>query len=265
MSDRQVFHLHLRSRLELFKGGGEQHEVEAVLNVPASQMAMLLCDVWDRHWCPTASARVDELAPVINEVVSLARDRGVQIIHAPSDTLAFYADSPHRQRMISLPRVGTPEPVALSVEPPLPIDDADGGCDAPPEAQKYAVNTGVWTRQHPAIEITGEDVISDNGAEIYSLLHAKGISYLVVLGVHTNMCVLGRSFGIRQMTRWGVRCMLMRDLTDAMYNPAMAPHVDHFTGTGRVIEHIERYWCPTLVSTDFTGRPPFRFREDPRS
>jgi len=72
------------------------------------------------------------------------------------------------------------------------------------------------------------------------------------MGVHTNMCVLNRSFAIEQMTRWGVRCVLVRDLTDAMYNPKMRPHVTHEAGTGLVIGHIEKWWCPTCSSADLS-------------
>ncbi len=64
------------------------------------------------------------------------------------------------------------------------------------------------------------------------------------------MCILNRTFAIKQMTRWGVRCVLIRDLTDAMYNPADRPFVTHEAGTNLVIEHIERYWCPSVNSTD---------------
>ena len=39
------------------------------------------------------------------------------------------------------------------------------------------------------------------------------------LGVHTNMCVLGRPFGLRQMAKNGKNVVLMRDMTDTMYNP----------------------------------------------
>ena len=38
--------------------------------------------------------------------------------------------------------------------------------------------------------------------------------------MHTNMCILDRTFSIKQMVRWGVDIALVRDLTDAMYNPA---------------------------------------------
>jgi hypothetical protein len=63
------------------------------------------------------------------------------------------------------------------------------------------------------------------------------------------MCVLNRSFAIRQMTKWGVRCILVRDLTDAMYDPRDRPFVSHDRGTELVIEHIEKYWAPTVTSS----------------
>jgi nicotinamidase-related amidase len=81
-------------------------------------------------------------------------------------------------------------------------------------------------------------------------MRAAGIENLVVMGVHTNMCVLNRSFAIKQMTRWGIRCVLVRDLTDAMYNPSRAPYVSHDRGTELVVDHIERYWCPSILSRD---------------
>jgi hypothetical protein len=65
-----------------------------------------------------------------------------------------------------------------------------------------------------------------------------------------NIELLNRSFGIRQLTRWGMHCILVRDLTDAMYNPASAPHVSHSAGTELVIEHIERFWSPSVLSDD---------------
>jgi hypothetical protein len=65
--------------------------------------------------------------------------------------------------------------------------------------------------------------------------------------VHTNMCVLNRSFAIKRMTALGIRCILVRDLTDAMYNPEDAPHVSHDAGTQLVIEYIEKYWAPTTT------------------
>ena len=70
------------------------------------------------------------------------------------------------------------------------------------------------------------------------------------MGVHTNICVLGRSFAIKQMVKWGLDVALVRDLTDALYNPARPPYVSHDEGTRLVIEFIEKFWCPSVSSGD---------------
>jgi len=114
-----------------------------------------------------------------------------------------------------------------------------------------------WTRQHPAIEIDHQkDGISDNGQEVWNALQQRGIKNVLILGVHTNMCVLGRSFGIRQMRRWGMGCVLVRDLTDAMYDPNDPPHVSHEEGTELVVQHIEKYWCPSILSSELVAGLP---------
>jgi hypothetical protein len=76
----------------------------------------------------------------------------------------------------------------------------------------------------------------------------ENVSHLIMMGVHTNCCILHRTFGIKQMVRWGVPVFLVRDLTDAMYNPADAPYVSHDEGTQLTLGYIEKFWCPTLVS-----------------
>ncbi len=121
------------------------------------------------------------------------------------------------------------------------------------------------SRQHPAIDILPEDAISDRGDEVYNLLRRYGVDQVIVMGVHTNMCVLGRPFSIRRLVTLGFRVALMRDMTDTMYNSRQHPYVNHFRGTDLVIEHIERHWCPTLTSSDLTGQPEFRFQQDPDS
>ncbi|HEY2838326.1 MAG TPA: ThuA domain-containing protein, partial [Pirellulales bacterium] len=40
--------------------------------------------------------------------------------------------------------------------------------------------------------------------------------------------------------------------------------LDHFRATDLVIEHIEKYWCPTITSPDLLAGAPFSFREDKR-
>jgi len=240
-----LMHLTLRTRTETPKGSGEWRESMIERDVPVSRAALIICDVWDKHWCVGAMERVGPLAKKAAPVIDLARERGILIIHAPSETMNFYKDEPARLRILEIPKADPPQSANIS-EPALPIDDSDGGCDTPNNPLK--VDTAVWTRQHAAIRIAPPDLVSDNGREVYSALKLRGIDTLFVMGVHTNMCILNRSFAIRQMTKWGIHCILIRDLTDAMYNPARRPYVSHDQGTELVIEHIEKYWAPTTTS-----------------
>ena len=70
------------------------------------------------------------------------------------------------------------------------------------------------------------------------------------MGVHANMCVLNRTFTINRMTALGIRRILVRDRTDAMYSPEDPPHVSHDAGTQLVIEYIEKYWYPITINVD---------------
>ena len=217
-------------------------------SVPAVNTALVICDMWDAHWSRGASERVDAMVTRMNAVVTAARDKGVHIIHAPSDTLDFYAGTPARQRALGAPAV-TPPPELMHDDPPLPIDDSDEGSDTGEPAPFHA-----WSRQHAVLTIDHDlDAISDDGSEVYNLLKMWSIRQVLLMGVHTNMCILNRSFGIKQMVRWGVPIALVRDLTDAMYNPARAPYVSHSEGTQLVIGYIERFWCPSITTGDLTS------------
>jgi nicotinamidase-related amidase len=235
--------VNLRSRVEAFKGSGEWRAVNLQETVPVEATAIVICDMWDKHWCSGATARVNALVTKMAPFLEAARKRGIQIIHAPSETMAFYQDTPQRQRILGFPKIEPPAALSLP-DPPLPIDDKRGGCDTPDQFYK------AWTREHPGLRIDASDVISDNGAEIYSFLRARNIRTLLFMGVHTNMCVLNRAFAIKKMTALGLRCILVRDLTDAMYNPQDRPYVTHDAGTQLVIEHIEKHWAPTTTSAD---------------
>jgi nicotinamidase-related amidase len=235
--------VNLRSRVEAFKGSGDWRAVSLQQSVPTEQTAVLICDMWDKHWCNGATERVNSLVAKMAPFLESARKEGIQIIHAPSETMEFYRDAPQRKRILAVPKIDPPSPLSL-FDPPLPIDDKRGGCDTPDQFYK------AWTREHPGLRIDAADVISDSGPEIYSFLRNRDIRTLLVVGVHTNMCVLNRAFAIKRMTALGIRCILVRDLTDAMYNPEDSPHVSHDAGTQLVVEYIEKHWCPTTTTAD---------------
>ncbi|HEV8603882.1 MAG TPA: isochorismatase family protein, partial [Tepidisphaeraceae bacterium] len=229
--------------------------LEKKLEWEASKTAVIICDMWDQHWCASATRRCGEIAPRINELVSAVRAKGGLVVHAPSDTMKTYEGTAGRKLAMSAPAAPSANPIGKwrylqpEKEGKLPIDDSDGGCDDEPQCKNYRA----WKGEHPAIKIVEGDAISDSGQEIYNLLKQRGISHLIMCGVHTNMCVLGRSFGIREMVSDGFDVVLVRDLTDTMYNPRKAPLVPHARGTDLVIAHVERNWCPSILSSDILG------------
>ena len=54
------------------------------------------------------------------------------------------------------------------------------------------------------------------------------------------------------MLKLGKNVVLARDLTDALYDPRQPPYVSHARGTEIVVEHIETYLCPSILSVDLT-------------
>jgi len=230
-----------------------------------TETAIIICDMWDQHWCKSASRRVAEMAPYMNDVISIARKKGVLIVHAPSDCMAFYKNHPastlgHKYKSKKAKNLINGDKLKSERDAAWPVDQSDGGCDCSPECKQGRP----WTRQIDVIEITDKDAISDSGAEIGGLFYQKGIKNVILMGVHTNMCVIGRSFGLRNMVRLGMNVVLMRDMTDTMYDSKQEPKVSHFTGNSLINEYIETYVCPTIVSSDFTGEKQFRFKEDHR-
>jgi len=212
------------------------------------RLAVVICDMWDRNWSRAANERAEPLARQIDRFITRARAVGMTVIHAPSETMKFYEGSPARVRVLAIEQA--PFPVKRPHEdPPLPIDHSDGGSDTNLGNEK--IHTAVWTRQCEAIHIDEErDYISDDGAEIHSLMRARGVDTVLLCGVHTNMCILNRSFAIKSFASRGIDIVLLRDLTDALYNPGKSPYVSHDEGTALVIGYIEKFWCPTATSAE---------------
>lgn len=213
--------------------------------VAPQQTMLVLCDVWDGHWCRGARERLAVLVPRYEQVLHSLRAKGVHIIHSPSEVTDFYLETPARQKMLALPHRQPPHNIDHP-DPRLPIDDEDGGADTGEKPWFKA-----WTRQHARITIDqARDGISEDGDEIYSYYLEKNITQVLFMGIHANMCVLNRPFGIKQLVRWGMPVAFVGDLTDAMYNPAQAPYVSHAEGTRLVVEYIEKFWCPTITSAE---------------
>ena len=238
--------------------------------------------MWDSHHCLNAVRRVGELSPRMNAMLTKWRDQGATIIHAPSGCVKAYADTPARLRAEKVkPAADVPADIATWCDQirsestcPYPLDQSAGGedDDLVEHAQWAATLKAAgrnpkapWTKQTDGLTIDQErDYISDSGTEIWSILADRQIQHVALVGVHTNMCVLGRPFGLRQLASHGKQVALIRDMTDTMYDPRCWPYVSHFSGTDLIVDHVERLVCPTFTSDDVLGGHEFRFAGDLR-
>jgi nicotinamidase-related amidase/type 1 glutamine amidotransferase len=271
--------IHKRLREEMANGTHVVREKTEQWN--PNQTAIIVCDMWDAHHCLNAVRRAEEMAPHMNQVLENARNRGVLIVHAPSSCMEPYKDHPARRRVQGVPSAtNLPKDIGewcrkipAEEKGKYPIDQSDGGEDDDPveHEQWHQRLAGMgrdpkspWKAQINLLKIHNEDAISDSGVEVWNLLEHRGIKNVILMGVHINMCVLGRPFGLRQMAKNGKNVVLMRDMTDTMYNPERWPYVTHFVGTELIVEHIEKFVCQTITSVDFLGGEPFRFKNDRR-
>ncbi|HEY2840210.1 MAG TPA: isochorismatase family protein, partial [Pirellulales bacterium] len=211
--------LHERRRVETAAGSGKFRVEESQVEWDPAHTAIIVCDMWNQHWCQGATARVAEMAPRMNEVLKAARSAGVLILHCPSDTMKFYQDAPQRKLAQAAPKVELKKmpsnwcPQAEGKEPALPFDNSKDRCDCTPQC----AHGNPWRRQIETLEIAENDAITDNDEAFY-LMRARDIQNVIVMGVHTNMCVLGRPFSIRRMTAQRQNVVLVRDLTDCMHD-----------------------------------------------
>src|SRR4029079_1970233 len=92
--------------------------------VDPARIGVIAVDVWNFHWCKTATMRVDAIVPRLNKALDAARALGMTVMLCPSDVVDNYVGYPQREAVFAIPKV--PVPVVVNVTCP-PAPDA-GGC-----------------------------------------------------------------------------------------------------------------------------------------
>jgi hypothetical protein len=211
--------------------------------VDPARIGVIAVDVWNYHWCKTATMRVDAIVPRMNKALDIARALGMTVMLCPSDVVDNYVGYPQREAVFALPKVSVP--VRVNVTCPSAPDA--GGCACGPE--RCAVNYG-WDGMHPALKIGEADLMPDTQAEVYAICSRYGLTHLIYVGFHTQVCLLGKPMGLKAMKSAGLHCVLARDMTDA--HPGYDP-TRRFTpdlNTQQVVEHFEKYLAPSISLQD---------------
>lgn len=214
-------------------------------SVDSARVAVVVVDPWNFHWCLTACERVSAMVPRWNRVLECARQLGMPVIWTPSDVVGMYSGYPQRERALAVPLVPVPK---VREMPPARFTAPGGGCMCGP-GLTCVVNYG-WDGMNPDLVLADADLIASSTEEVYSLLKQRGITHVIYMGLHTNMCLFGKPGALKFMVQAGLKCLLARDVNDAFtsYNPATGFTPDK--GTQQTDEDLERAGVPTINVVD---------------
>jgi nicotinamidase-related amidase len=236
---------------ELQRRDPEGWLVRETARLVPGKTAIIVVDMWDRHWCKTYTARVGNLVGRMNQTLAAARRLGIQVVWAPSDVLGFYQDHPARKAMQALP--AHPAPAKTPFEPP-PAPKGDN-CECGPD--RPCQNAAVWTRQQAGLLIADGDLIADcnNLQELLNLWAERGLDTLIYMGVASNMCVCYRGMGMLNARRHGFRLLFVADLVEAIMANGVEPVTrapdPNFTpakGTALAQRFLEQHVAPSIES-----------------
>lgn len=216
----------VRYSREIVDSGQESHETnlrygELQWSLPLQETALVLVDCWAYFPLESFVARVGEICETkIKPVLEVCRELGVSVVHAPSPQWAA-----------NYPDFHYSAPVEETQTPPAPSkSDAWPPQSLTTEGAFAVARTGVdpmfnawWEKAYPDnlkisphVEPAGEDVVVTTGDELHAFCCERRIKHLVYAGFATNICVLERDYGTREMRRRGYNIVLIRDATTAI-------------------------------------------------
>jgi alpha-L-fucosidase 2 len=228
--------------MEFQAKAGKSYRVEPKsLPFDPKKTAVIVVDMWNFHWCMTASERVSAMVPRMNEVLNIARSIGMQVIWNPSDVVTAYSGYPQYEKAIAAERGKAPR---LRDDLVVEFTAPGNHCLCGPGFH-CGGNYG-WDGMNPDLAIGTDDLISASTDEIYALLTERGIKNIIYMGVHTNMCVFGKPGAISEMWKAGFNCLLARDLNDAFtqYDPATGYTPDK--GTAEIDANLQAAGIPCI-------------------
>ena len=225
-------------------------------DVLVAKTAIVVVDMWDKHHCRTAMSEQAKLIEPMNKMLAAARNVGIQVVFAPAEVVEFYRSYPQRKAMLAIPKHRIPDRPALDMPEAPHSGWSYCMCSEDRPCKKHYAD---WLkhkqqRQHPDLVIADQDLIAncDTTNEVYNLCAERSITTLLYCGIHTNMCVIGRKAGMRALTRAGVRCAIIRDMTEAFHGLPYDPELTPQQVTAEVVEYIERYIGPSIGSSQIS-------------
>lgn len=183
-------------------------------NIPLSQTALVLVDVWQRHYLKETEERGEKIIQEkLLPLISISRRSGMRIIHAPSPSVA----KTHTQWV----KLVSEEEMENKKDnwPPRDFQSLKGPYQSyakpfePREKERQDLPELTF---HPDVRpLSGEPVVA-TGEELHRYCKKEGILFLFYAGFNTNACILSRDYGTLPMSNRGYQVILVRDCTTGM-------------------------------------------------
>ena len=227
----------------------EGHPVVTSESIDPKKTAIIAVDAWHYHWCRTWRNRAGSLIPRFNYSFDAARKLGMTLLFSPTNAMRDLNQSQQRRNTLALPEHSLPQ--LANLPDPYPGALRFGMCECGLGDDCHYTNN--VNNQHPDLKMMPDEYIALTQQEAYNILKHHGITHIVYTGFATNMCMWGKPTGMKYMRQFGFRCMVARDLTEAITRYA-EESFNPTRGTLEVIELIERELAPTISMEDTLRR-----------
>jgi len=216
--------------------------------IPVSQTALVLVDVWQRHYIKEPEERANAIvADKLVPLLSACRKQGLPIIHAPS--LPVAKRHPNWVNLLS-------EEDKVSKRDSWPPAQFLNKSDSYKSYRRPAEPREIERQQlpaldfHPKIQPLNQEAVIGTGEELHRYCKQEGILFLFFAGFNTNACILSRDYGAIQMSNRGYESILVRDCTTGMETKETQPTMSQTTGAILLLEMFGQY---SIASEEIIG------------
>ena len=228
--------------------------------IPLDQVALVLVDVWDRHYIEDTESRAEVIIQQnIRPLLEASRRAGVKIVHAPSSREARLYKAWRLRRVAdnSVARTDSSGPKPRATWPPREFRRKTGPYKQ--YARPFEPMASVrlerlkGMRIHPDVEPVGTEVVVANGDELHQYCKDEGVLFLIYLGFNTNACILTRDYGTLAMGKRGYEIILLRDCTTGMES---FETTEELLQTRGAIQFLEMFGKYSIRSQEFIAGLP---------
>lgn len=211
--------------------------------IPLAQTALVLVDVWDRHYLVDTEARAEEIIQQkIVPLVAACRTAGLRLIHAPSPGKNFANDHSNWVNLVSAEELDAAKDADW---PPPEFRHKTGAFShyamlaepRDPERAELRANLVM----HPDVLPAADEPVVAYGEELHRYCKQQGILFLLYLGFNTNACILHRDYGTLKMAERGYDIVMIRDCTTGMESFETHDGLWQTRGAVQILEMFGKY------------------------